>query len=81
MPEPTIESTRLLLQTIARTVDSALNGTGPRTVGFMLYVFPIGDAVKMNCITNCGTPDVVAMLREHLAILEGRMQDGPTEAQ
>ena len=73
-----------VMQGLARGVDSVLNGdqddplnTG-RKYGFVLLVAEFGDVAegRVNYVSNGDKATMVAMLKECLARLEGRYQDG-----
>lgn len=74
---------------IARQIDEGLNGRpkpGKRpTVGFVLLTAEFGkiDGGRVNYISNGERADMIAMLREYLARVEGRYvepkQEGPRQ--
>ncbi|WP_235890534.1 hypothetical protein [Martelella alba] len=72
---------------LARRVDEWFNGPRlpgvKRGVGFVLLVAEFGkiDGGRVNYISNGSREDMVAMLREYLARLEGRAADGPETRQ
>lgn len=61
-----------LMQDVAHALDYAFNGAQrPRSTGFVLLVFPFGDDGRCNYISNARREDVVVMLKEQLAKLQG----------
>ena len=79
-----MQHTEAVMQGVASVVDSILNGdmmnplnTG-RKYGFVLLVAEFGDIVegRVNYVSNGDKVTTVAMLKEYLARLEGRYQDG-----
>ena len=78
------QHTEAVMQGLASGVDSILNGdltdslnTG-RKYGFVLLAAEFGDIAegRVNCVSNGDKVTIVAMLKEYLARLEGRYQDG-----
>ena len=78
------QHTEAVMQGLARGVDSILNGdltdslnTG-RKYGFVLLVAEFGDIAdgRVYYVSNGDKVTMVAMLKEYLARLEGRYQDG-----
>jgi len=64
-----------LLQTIARHIDNAINGSGePKRNGFVLLTFPFtGEpGPRVNYVSNTDRTDIIAALREISARLEGQ---------
>lgn len=61
---------------MARAIDQFLNDpTQPRRLGFILLVAEFGkiEGGRVNYISNGDRADMIAMLREYLACLEGRV--------
>ena len=76
--------TEVVMQGLGRGIDGILNGdredplnTG-RKYGFVLLVAEFGDIAegRVNYVSNGDKASMVAMLKEYLARLEGRYQDG-----
>ena len=78
------QHTEAVMQGLASGIDGILNGdlTDPlntgRKYGFVLLVAEFGDIAegRVNCVSNGDKAKMVAMLKEYLARLEGRYQDG-----
>ncbi len=72
---------------IAKAIDEAFNGkktpSRKATVGFILLTAEFGkiDGGRVNFISNGSRADMIAMMREYLARVEGQYQDGPTTPQ
>lgn len=72
---------------LARVIDEVLNGRrkpGRKpTVGFILLTAEFGkiDGGRVNYISNGEREDMIAMLREYLARVEGRYSDGTPSKQ
>jgi hypothetical protein len=74
-----------LMNKMAQIVDKVFNGdrTGEdRTTGFVLLIFPFGDAQqdRINYISNGERKDIIVAMKELIAIFEGRHseeQSGP----
>ena len=63
---------------IAKGLDDVLNPglkRGSRKVGFCLMVFHMGDEGRCNYVSNADRLDMVTLLREQLARLEGRVAE------
>jgi hypothetical protein len=53
-------------------IDKFFNRNGPRETGFILMVFPFdGEPGRCNYLSNAERGDVVVLLKEQLAYLEG----------
>jgi hypothetical protein len=81
MPDPIQTEYRRQMNNIARAIDTALNGKPkpnrkPR-LGFILLVAEFGkiEDGRVNYISNGQRADMIAMLREYLARVEGRYVD------
>ena len=79
-----MQHTEAVMQGLASGIDGILNGdqedplnTG-RKYGFVLLVAEFGDVAegRVNYVSNGDKVTMVAMLKEDLARLEGRYQDG-----
>ena len=72
-----------LMNQLAHLLDEAFNGDthgDERTTGFVLLVFPFGEAGRCNYISNgADRRDIVALLREQIARFEGQAE--PKEGQ
>lgn len=72
---------------IAKAIDEAFNGKrkpGKKpTVGFILLTAEFGkmEGGRVNYISNGERADMIAMMREYLARVEGQYQDGPQRPQ
>ncbi len=84
MPAPIQEQYRRVMNKIARAIDEALNGKRkpgrkPK-VGFVLLTAEFGkiEGGRVNYISNGEREDMIAMLREYLARVEGRYSE-PTD--
>lgn len=78
---------RKSMNAVARAIDEAFNGrrkpNRKPTVGFVLLVAEFGkiEGGRVNYISNGEREDMIAMLREYLARVEGRYSDGPETKQ
>ena len=85
MTEPIQQKYRDDMNLLARRVDEALNGKRKagreRRLGFVLLVAEFGriEDGRVNYISNGEREDMIAMLREYLARVEGRYHE-PTDA-
>lgn len=84
-----------LMNALAAVIDDVLNGPPPASLpglpparrsrrwGFVLLVAEFGriENGRVNYISNGEREDMVAMLREYIARLEGRVADEPTTPQ
>ncbi len=84
MVAPITEQYREQMNGIARAIDEAFNGKRkpgrkPK-VGFILLMAEFGkiDGGRVNYISNGDRADMIAMLREYLARVEGRYAE-PTD--
>lgn len=83
MSDPIQAKYRQQMNQIARQLDEGLNGKrrlGKKpTVGFVLLTAEFGkiDGGRVNYISNGERADMIAMLREYLARVEGRYVDTP----
>lgn len=87
MVAPIQEKYRSQMNKLARVIDEWFNGKRkpgrkPK-VGFILLTAEFGkiDGGRVNYISNGEREDMIAMLREYLARVEGRYQDGPERPQ
>lgn len=67
-----------LMRGLAQGIDEVLNGKKrPKRVGFILLVAEFGkiDDGRVNYISNGERADMIAMLKEYLARVEGRAHD------
>ncbi|MDI3335847.1 hypothetical protein QKW60_05480 [Defluviimonas aestuarii] len=84
MVAPIQERYRQAMNKLARAIDEGLNGKrrpGRKpTVGFVLLTAEFGkiEGGRVNYISNGEREDMIAMLREYLARLEGRYSEPPT---
>ena len=81
MPDPIQPELHRAMNNLARVIDTALNGKPkpsrkPR-VGFILLTAEFGkiEGGRVNYISNGERADMIAMLREYLARVEGRYQE------
>lgn len=82
---PIDEKTLRIMQGLAAGIDDVLNGPAPavgrrdRRIGFVLLVAEFGviEGGRVNYVSNGDRADMVAMLREYLARLEGRYVETP----
>lgn len=81
MPDPIQPEFHRAMNKLAHDIDIALNGKPkpsrkPR-VGFILLTAEFGkiDGGRVNYISNGERADMIAMLREYLARVEGRYQE------
>lgn len=87
MTAPIQEQYRRQMNKLARTIDEYFNGRRKpgRTpkVGFILLTAEFGkiDGGRVNYISNGEREDMIAMLREYLARVEGRYSEGPERSQ
>jgi hypothetical protein len=78
MPAPIQEQYRAQMNELAHMIDEWLNGPMlpgiPPKLGFLLLVAEFGriEGGRVNYISNGERRDMIAMLREYLARLEGR---------
>ena len=81
MADPIEQQHHAVMNALARGIDEGLNG--PRLpgvkpkIGFVLLVSEFGkiDGGRVNYISNGQREDMLAMLREYLARVEGRYSD------
>lgn len=79
---PIQEQYRKQMNRLAKTIDEFFNGRRKPdrkpTVGFILLTAEFGkiEGGKVNYISNGNREDMIAMLREYLARVEGRYSDG-----
>ena len=84
MTDPIQSKYRRAMNNLARVIDVALNGkrkpNRKPTVGFILLTAEFGkiDGGRVNYISNGDREDMIAMLREYLARVEGRYSE-PSE--
>lgn len=83
MTDPIQKQHRERMNDLAKAIDTVLNGPNfpgiPRKLGFVLLVAEFGQIEdgRVNYISNGERADMIAMLREYLARLEGRIvEDG-----
>jgi hypothetical protein len=50
-------------------------------MGITLMIFDLGDKGRMNYVSNANRSDMIAALKEFIAIHEGRMMDKPETPQ
>lgn len=87
MPDPIQGKYHKAMNRIAKAIDEAFNGkrkpNRKPTVGFILLTAEFGkiDGGQVNYISNGEREDMIAMMREYLARVEGRYSDGPTTSQ
>ncbi|MDH2327681.1 hypothetical protein QCN27_12485 [Cereibacter sp. SYSU M97828] len=80
MTAPIQERYRASMNQLAKRIDKELNGSRkPRRVGFILLTAEFGhiDNGRVNYISNGEREDMIAMLREYLARVEGRYAEPP----
>lgn len=84
MPDPIQKEYRQAMNAIARWIDEKLNGrrkAGRKPkVGFILLTAEFGkiEDGRVNYISNGAREDMIAMMREYLARVEGRYSE-PTD--
>lgn len=76
--QPIEPAYREMMAELAQAIDRFFNGSlkgDQRKTGFMLLVFPFGESGKgrANYISNADKVDMVALLKEQIARLEGRI--------
>lgn len=84
--DPVAERYRKKMNQLARRLDREFNGPAKgkdRKIGFILLMAEFGkiEDGRVNYISNGEREDMIAMLREYLARIEGRAHDGPTTKQ
>ena len=69
-------TTRIFMQKLAAGIDEILNGSGPRTNGFVLLAFPFDakSGARVNYVSNAERADIVVSLKEILARFEGQSE-------
>lgn len=77
MPEPIDAAFREQMNTLARSLDKALNGDKrgkDRATGFVLLTFPFGaeEGARTNYISNADRRDIIVSLKEIVARFEGQ---------
>lgn len=83
MPAPIQAKYHKTMNRIARAIDEAFNGkrkpNRKPTVGFILLMAEFGkiDGGRVNYISNGEREDMIAMMREYLARVEGRYNEPP----
>lgn len=62
------------MQSMAKALDAALNGAGPRKNGFVLLVMPLDvpQGARTNYVSNCDRKDIIVALKEVVARFEGQ---------
>ena len=81
-PGPIQEQYRKQMNRLAKLIDEFFNGrrkpNRKPTVGFILLTAEFGkiEGGKVNYISNGNREDMIAMLREYLARVEGRYSEG-----
>lgn len=86
MADPIQQQYRAIMNRMARKIDKWLNGDAKplqRKLGFVLLVAEFGkiEDGRVNYISNGEREDMIAMVKEYLARLEGRAADGPSTLQ
>lgn len=65
-----------IMRALAAAIDEALNGTGPKRVGFALLTYNLGEEIagtgRINYVGNGSREDVLVALKELVARWEGR---------
>lgn len=85
MTDPIQQQYRARMNRLAKKIDQDLNGTTkPRRLGFVLLTAEFGriEGGRVNYISNAERADMIAMLREYLARIEGRYveaREGPKQ--
>lgn len=70
---------RANMNALAKAIDAVLNPDGkPRTLGFVLLSVEFGqiDNGRVNYISNGDRSDMIAMMKEFIARVEGRYAEG-----
>jgi hypothetical protein len=73
------DETTAIMQTMAKTLDSFLNGkVEPKRVGFVLLVFPFDgpEGARTNYVSNGERESTLIALREIVARMSGQHQEG-----
>ena len=73
---------RQAMRELAKFIDSAMNGDErPRKFGFILLTAEFGKITggRVNYISNGSRDDMISMLREYLARVEGRVPSAQTD--
>lgn len=86
MPAPIQPDAHGPMNKLARDIDRGLNGRSkvkPKRYGFILLVAEFGkiEDGRVNYISNGEREDMIAMMREYLARVEGQYHDGPSTPQ
>jgi hypothetical protein len=67
---------KAMMNAIAKTIDTALNGTGPKHIGFALLTYRFNEDItgtgRINYIGNGQRENVLVALKELVARWEGR---------
>ena len=80
MSDPIQARYRARMNRLAAKIDHELNGrANPRQLGFVLLTAEFGkiEGGRVNYISNGQREDMIAMLREYLARVEGRYAEPP----
>lgn len=65
-----------MMNSLAAAIDDLFNGKErPKKNGFVLLVFPFGEPVKVNYISNAKREDMLAAMKEFIARAEGRYHE------
>jgi hypothetical protein len=80
---PVQEAYRKRMNELAHFLDQYWNEGEDRSVGFVLLVFPFGEAKRdrINYLSNGKREDIVVALKELIARFEGFDVDAPTRQQ
>lgn len=79
MDDPIQAEFHAMMNDVARELDGFFNGTGTPRIGFVLLTAEFGkiEGGRVNYISNGRREDMIAMLSEYLARVEGRYQEPP----
>jgi len=80
MADPIQSQYRARMNALAKKIDKGLNGSAkPKKLGFVLLTAEFGriEDGRVNYISNGQREDMIAMLREYLARVEGRYSEPP----
>ena len=73
MPDPIEVNFRTLMDTLAHNIDAIFNGDcepAERTVAFVLLVANMGEADRIDYISNADRASIITMLKELVALDE-----------
>ena len=70
-----------LMNRLAKGLDEAFNGDGPKNIVFTLFIFDVGheEGRRVNYISNGNRDDMIVAVKEWLARAEGRHVETETQ--